>query len=49
MYSVWLIPRHMGTSAVEVERGDIERITKSLQASLNEAMNAKKVVVEETP
>jgi len=39
---------HMGTSVVDAERGDIDMIAKSLQASLNEARAAKKVV-EETP
>ncbi|KAG6861440.1 hypothetical protein C0995_016531 [Termitomyces sp. Mi166 len=37
---------HMGTSAVDAERGDIDRIAKGLKTSLNEAKNAKKAVVE---
>lgn len=41
--------RHMGTSVVDAERGDIDRIAKSLPASFNEAKNAKKAIVEETP
>ncbi|KAG6865331.1 hypothetical protein C0991_003431 [Blastosporella zonata] len=40
---------HMGTSAVDTERGDIDTIAASLQTSLNEAKDAKKAVVEESP
>ncbi|KAG6813851.1 hypothetical protein H0H92_006795 [Tricholoma furcatifolium] len=37
---------HMGTSAVDESRGDIDTIVKSLETSLNEAKSAKKVVIE---
>ncbi|KAG6918982.1 hypothetical protein DXG01_010221 [Tephrocybe rancida] len=40
---------HMGTSAVNAERGDIDTIAKGLQISLTEAKDAKKAVVEGTP
>ncbi|KAG5647869.1 hypothetical protein DXG03_007793 [Asterophora parasitica] len=39
---------HMGTSVVDASRGDIDTIANSLVASLNEAKEAKKAVVEET-
>ncbi|KAG6868743.1 hypothetical protein C0993_011322 [Termitomyces sp. T159_Od127] len=40
---------HMGTSVVDAERGDVDRIAKTLRASFDEAKNAKKAIVEESP
>ncbi|KAG6888293.1 hypothetical protein C0992_008935 [Termitomyces sp. T32_za158] len=40
---------HMGTSVVDAKRGDVDRIAKTFQVSLDEAKNAKKAIVEETP
>ncbi|KAG6836774.1 hypothetical protein H0H93_003552 [Arthromyces matolae] len=40
---------HMGMSAVDAERGDIDRIAESLQMTLKEAVEAKKIVREGNP